>query len=118
MPEPLGDDETGVPAQLVHEFLVSICTVPNAGICQRDNGWYTAKANDEGDEQKQPNATLSKFIYTLHRTTDLRQQELVLKALHACPAMVHRYNKRGKTRRLSKTPSTHSGTLDIGSTTT
>ncbi|RCI06414.1 hypothetical protein CU098_010660 [Rhizopus stolonifer] len=52
--EETGLEETGIPADLVHHFLISICSVP-----------------DPSD--------------------DMRQQELILKILDACPELVQEY---------------------------
>jgi hypothetical protein len=83
--------ETGIPADLVHHFLISICSVPDVGVCFRDTAWYPAQANSEENSNKNArisNPTLSKFIATLKPADDMRQQELVLKILSACPELV------------------------------
>ncbi|KAJ4475724.1 hypothetical protein J3R30DRAFT_3706325 [Lentinula aciculospora] len=34
------DDEGGIPADLIHHFLLAICTRPGQALCFRDQGWY------------------------------------------------------------------------------
>jgi hypothetical protein len=88
--------ETGIPADLVHHFLISICSVPDVGVCFKDTTWYPAKpntttttTNDESNKNsKITNRVLAKFITTLKPADDMRQQELVLKILGACPELV------------------------------
>ncbi|CAG8541166.1 5541_t:CDS:2, partial [Dentiscutata heterogama] len=86
-------------AGVVHKFLLSICCVPGVGICFRDAGWYssssqgffinsTDKSKDNG-KVKLYNIILSSFIKSLKPTQDLKQQELLLKILEACPELVH-----------------------------
>ncbi|CAG8450593.1 16464_t:CDS:10 [Cetraspora pellucida] len=86
-------------ADVVHKFLLSICCVPGVGICFRDAGWYsyssprssingTDKSKDSG-KVKLNNIILSSFIKSLKPTQDLKQQELLLKILEACPELIH-----------------------------
>lgn len=89
--EETGAGETGIPADLVHHFLISICSVPDVGVCFRDTAWYHAQVNPEENNDKNSrisNPTLSKFIATLKPADDMRQQELLLKILGACPELV------------------------------
>ncbi|GAN07719.1 hypothetical protein MAM1_0173d07222 [Mucor ambiguus] len=94
-PEETVPGETGgIPADLVHHFLISICSVPDVGVCFKDTTWYPAKpaANDEANKNsKITNRVLAKFITTLKPADDMRQQELVLKILGACPELVQEY---------------------------
>ncbi|KAI7906920.1 ribosome 60S biogenesis N-terminal-domain-containing protein [Cokeromyces recurvatus] len=86
--------EAGIPADLIHHFLISICSVPNVGVCFRDTSWYNAQLNPDetiSSNGKSPhimNQVLAKFIKTLKPSDDMRQQELVLKILKACPELV------------------------------
>lgn len=88
--------ETGIPADLVHHFLISICSVPDVGVCFKDTTWYPAKPNtattttsDESNKNSRiTNRVLAKFITTLKPADDMRQQELVLKILGACPELI------------------------------
>ncbi|KAJ3798099.1 ribosome 60S biogenesis N-terminal-domain-containing protein [Lentinula aff. detonsa] len=41
------DDEGGVPADLVHHFLLALCTRPGLGLCFRDQGWYPPNRNNK-----------------------------------------------------------------------
>lgn len=84
-------DESGIPADLVHHFLISICSVPDVGVCFRDNGWYPPQIAAEDVSAKNTkfvNRVLAKFITTLKPADDMRQQELLLKILGACPELV------------------------------
>jgi len=102
--EPEGDDETDVPADLVHHFLLAITTRPGTGLCFHDRGWYPRTDETEtfeghetefGDDVKdQPssggvhNKILRNFIKTLKIGEDLRQQEVLRKIFEACPELV------------------------------
>jgi nucleolar pre-ribosomal-associated protein 1 len=89
-----------VPADVVHHFLLAICTRPGIGICFKDRGWYPRKSETEGaqdDEGDVPSRDRGKKIYnkilanilkTLKVNEDLRQQELALKIMAACPELV------------------------------
>ncbi|KAI7883289.1 hypothetical protein K492DRAFT_205560 [Lichtheimia hyalospora FSU 10163] len=95
-PEIIGEDETGIPADLAHEFLLSICTVPGEGICYKDYGWYpvasaTETQGTQSSSTKIRNKTLSRFIALLKPADDIRQQQLLLKILSACPELVSGY---------------------------
>jgi nucleolar pre-ribosomal-associated protein 1 len=94
-----GDEEDYIPANLVHHFLLAICTRPGSGICFKDRAWYGREA--EGDEPlpreeanpklrsgKIYNKILSNVVKTLKVNEDSRQQELALKILSACPELV------------------------------
>ncbi|CAG8516621.1 23336_t:CDS:2, partial [Racocetra persica] len=87
-----------VVADVVHKFLLSICCVPGVGICFRDAGWYSCSSQNsingtgkskDGDKVKLHNIILSSFIKSLKPTQDLKQQELLLKILEACPELIH-----------------------------
>ncbi|KAF7729953.1 hypothetical protein EC973_003366 [Apophysomyces ossiformis] len=98
-PEKTSPDETGIPADLVHHFLVSVCSVPGVGVCFRDSGWYppSSVADDKGETgtkmETVQNRALAKFIMSLKPVDDMRQQELLLKILSACPELVEGYWK-------------------------
>ena len=88
-----GDAQENLPADLVHHFLLAISTHPGTGICFRDNGWYPREANSEsgGDGKRQGriyNKILANFLKSLKVNEDLRQQELAIKILEACPELV------------------------------
>ncbi|KAF9046067.1 hypothetical protein BDZ89DRAFT_1155358 [Hymenopellis radicata] len=95
-----GDDD--VPADVVHHFLLAICTHPGSGVCFKDHGWYPREiAEDqrpfiEKDETtvtkgKVYNKILGNVLKNLKANEDLRQQELVIKILEACPELVASY---------------------------
>ncbi|KAI9011983.1 ribosome 60S biogenesis N-terminal-domain-containing protein [Phycomyces nitens] len=98
-PEQISPTDTGIPADLAHKFLIDTCTVPGVGVCYRDAGWYPASTLAEGNTEdgvkgvKIQNRVLSKFILSLKPADDIRQQELLLKILAACPELIESYWK-------------------------
>ncbi|KAI8984871.1 ribosome 60S biogenesis N-terminal-domain-containing protein [Trametes punicea] len=103
---PEGPDPVSVPADVVHHFLLAICTHPGAGLCFHDRGWYPREADadqrgfvdaeERYDEDGQRggrihNKILANVIKTLKVNEDPRQQELALKVLAACPELVSGY---------------------------
>ncbi|KAI0333443.1 hypothetical protein GY45DRAFT_306027 [Cubamyces sp. BRFM 1775] len=101
-----GADPESVPADVVHHFLLALCSHPGVGLCFHDRGWYPretdgdqkafADAEDRGDEATQKggriyNKILANVIKTLKVNEDPRQQELALKILAACPELVAGY---------------------------
>jgi hypothetical protein len=89
-PEEISQEgDTGVPANILHHFLISLCTVPGVGICFHESGWYPpARISEEAQTERITNRILAKFIIILKPSDDLLQQELVLKILAACPELV------------------------------
>ncbi|KAL0077698.1 ribosome 60S biogenesis N-terminal-domain-containing protein [Phycomyces blakesleeanus] len=98
-PEQISSTDTGIPADLAHKFLIDACTVPGIGVCFRDAGWYPANTLVDGNVEegvkggKIQNRVLSKFILSLKPADDIRQQELLLKILTACPELIESYWK-------------------------
>ncbi|KAG8218153.1 ribosome 60S biogenesis N-terminal-domain-containing protein [Butyriboletus roseoflavus] len=95
-----------VPADIVHHFLLAICTHPGQGICFRDRGWYLRETDEvglaepedvEGTRQKGVhvgkiyNKILANILRVLKVNEDPRQQELALKITAACPELVAGY---------------------------
>ncbi|KAF5309185.1 hypothetical protein D9619_012740 [Psilocybe cf. subviscida] len=96
------DDEDHVPANLVHHFLLAICTRPGTGICFKDRGWYPRETEEdelvakEDEENRRKsgkiyNKILANILKTLKVNEDSRQQELALKIIAACPELVAGY---------------------------
>lgn len=98
---PERDGGLHIPADVVHHFLLAICTRPGQGICFKDRGWYPRETDEyltiEEDTLSQRkgaisgkihNKILTKVLPTLKVNEDARQQELVLKILMACPELV------------------------------
>lgn len=98
-PEGTGSD--GVPADLVHHFLLALCTHPGTGLCFKDGGWYPKEDDDmkgdENDEDNQRgnvrgtrvyNVVIQQLLRHLKPTEDSRNQELALKIFRACPELV------------------------------
>ncbi|KAK5665785.1 hypothetical protein QVD99_007419 [Batrachochytrium dendrobatidis] len=125
-------------ADIVHAFFMHISTTPGVGICFSDLGWYPAvfKNNpiatigtthtlDSGtgahqflqqpkiDSGKVYNRALLRLITSLKLSDDMRQRELFLGILAACPELVHSFwasctaslsfEPRSSTRYLSNT---------------
>ncbi|KAJ7044085.1 ribosome 60S biogenesis N-terminal-domain-containing protein [Mycena alexandri] len=93
------DDPEHVPADLAHHFLLATCTRPGVGICFKDRGWYPRKsetdsalADDDVPSRDRGgriyNKILANILKTLKVNEDLRQQELALKIMAACPELV------------------------------
>jgi nucleolar pre-ribosomal-associated protein 1 len=88
-----------VPADLVHHFLLALCTRPGTGICFKDQGWYLRisdgdeKSPQDGDELSMQrggkiyNKILANVLKTLKVNEDPRQQELALEIMTACPEL-------------------------------
>ncbi|KAL4075510.1 ribosome 60S biogenesis N-terminal-domain-containing protein [Scleroderma citrinum] len=101
---PESEGGSHVPADVVHHFLLAICSRPGQGICFKDHGWYPRETDEinpvEEDDLAQRkgrvlgkvyNKILSRVLPTLKVNEDARQQELVLKILLACPELVTGY---------------------------
>ncbi|KJA21610.1 hypothetical protein HYPSUDRAFT_87850 [Hypholoma sublateritium FD-334 SS-4] len=97
-----GEDDEHIPANLVHHFLLAICTRPGVGICFKDRGWYPREVEGEDwlpkvDDDiirkngKVYNKILANILKTLKVNEDSRQQELAIKILSACPELVAGY---------------------------
>ncbi|KAI9259929.1 ribosome 60S biogenesis N-terminal-domain-containing protein [Sporodiniella umbellata] len=94
-PEPISSEETAIPADIVHHFLISACSVVDVGVCYRDNGWYPMQISsiEEDKQSKIANRVLIKFMNTLKPADDMRQQELLLKILGSCPELIKEFWK-------------------------
>lgn len=92
-----------VPADIVHHFLLAICTHPGQGICFRDRGWYPRETDEDGLADQEDvggtrqkgahggriyNKILANVLRALKVNEDPRQQELALKITAACPELV------------------------------
>lgn len=94
-----GSDAENIPADVVHHFLLAICTHRGIGICFADNGWYPRRENEVSSSQKGSgsekgkvhNKILANVLKMLKVNDDARQQELALKVLRACPELVAGY---------------------------
>jgi len=100
---PEGSEEDQVPADVVHHFLLAICTRPGTGVCFKERGWYPRETDDDSkvDDEDETvtrtrriyNKILANTLRVLKVNEDSRQQELALKILSACPELVARYVK-------------------------
>lgn len=87
-------------AQLVHEFMMALCTKPGVGICFQDAAWYppstltatttVEKASSENNKHIF-NKTLSQLLTHLRPTENIMQQQLTVSILTACPELVRLY---------------------------
>ena len=97
-----------MPADVVHHFLLALCSRPGVGLCFADRGWYPRETDEEqrsngdvGDGRTEVDTTqkggkiynkiLANIVKTLKVNEDPRQQELALKILSACPELVSGY---------------------------
>src|ERR1700733_765272 len=96
-----GAEPEHIPADLVHHFLLAICTRPGIGICFKDRGWYP-RASETDDtipqEDEAPkkggrihNKIIANILKSLKVNEDARQQELALKIMAACSELVSGY---------------------------
>jgi hypothetical protein len=95
-----GPEPDHIPADLVHHFMLAICTRPGTGVCFRDQGWYPRVSDTDdgvvhGEEElksqrggKIHNIILANILKTLKINEDPRQQELSVKVMEACPELV------------------------------
>ncbi|ELU36766.1 hypothetical protein AG1IA_09204 [Rhizoctonia solani AG-1 IA] len=103
------------PADVVHHFLLALCTKPGTGICFKSRGWYPRPSEnpfedlrpagkDEGGEEEGSEANskgtvynplLLKLLRTLRPAVDARQHELAVRILNACPDLVGAYFAKG-----------------------
>ncbi|KAF9207962.1 hypothetical protein BGZ49_010158 [Haplosporangium sp. Z 27] len=84
-------------AQLIHGFMMALCTTPGVGICFQDAAWYppstlrstTSVEKQSGEGTKHIfNKTISQLLTHLRPTEHILQQELVVSILTACPELV------------------------------
>ncbi|CAE6418313.1 unnamed protein product [Rhizoctonia solani] len=103
------------PADVVHHFLLALCTKPGTGLCFRSRGWYPRPSENPFDEQGPAgkdegageedgetsakgtvyNPLLLKLLRTLRPAADARQHELAVRILKACPDLVGPYFAKG-----------------------
>ena len=105
---PEGEDAEAIPADVVHHFLLALCSHPGVGLCFHDRGWYPRETDsdqhvpadtdertphDAGSSKgsKVHNKILANVLKTLKVNEDPRQQELALKIFAACPELVAGY---------------------------
>lgn len=91
-----------IPADLVHQFMLTIMTRPGLGICFKDRGWYPrditsdeltpdgpdVNITEESGRAKIYNKILANVIKVLKLNEDPRQWELASRILSACPELV------------------------------
>lgn len=93
------DNDEYVPADLVHHYLLAICTCPGTGICFKDKGWYPRDAGPDYVDAKEDeelrkgtgkihNRILAYVLKSLKVNEDSRQQDLAIKILAACPELI------------------------------
>ena len=100
--DPEGPTVDDVTADVVHHFLLAICTRPGTGICFQDCGWYpreNAEVDEVSPEMAGPsksssriyNKILANILRSLKVNEDARQQELAYRILKACPELIAGY---------------------------
>ncbi|CAE6338620.1 unnamed protein product [Rhizoctonia solani] len=103
------------PADVVHHFLLALCTKPGTGLCFRSKGWYPRPSENPFEEQRPAgkeggaeeedgemstkgtvyNPLLLKLLRTLRPAVDARQHELAVRILNVCPDLVGVYFAKG-----------------------
>ncbi|KZT20563.1 hypothetical protein NEOLEDRAFT_1140540 [Neolentinus lepideus HHB14362 ss-1] len=97
-----GSEPDQIPADLVHHFMLAICSRPGVGVCFKDRGWYPRETEEEDPEDREGkignqrgsriyNKILLNVLKVLKVNEDPRQQELGLKILGVCPELVAVY---------------------------
>ena len=84
-------------ADRAHSFMMKLCTIPNNGICFQDNGWHERINNNLEWSSDGPylfNPLLSKLLLELKIVDDLKQRELFLAIIKACPELVEQFWKK------------------------
>ncbi|KAK7040796.1 hypothetical protein VNI00_009702 [Paramarasmius palmivorus] len=99
--ESSNENDPQITADLVHHFLLALCTRPGQGVCFRDRGWYPpldgesaeseSSQNGAGGRSRVYNKILSNVLKNLKANEDLRQQELALRIMGSCPELVAGY---------------------------
>ena len=79
-----------IPADLVHHFLLAICTRPGGWDPRESEHWWPEHKQrlEQVDLPKIYNEILANILKTLKVNEDSRQQELALKIMLACPELV------------------------------
>ncbi|KAF9403252.1 hypothetical protein BGX21_005853 [Mortierella sp. AD011] len=93
--EPVPNSDQTI-AQVMHGFMMALCTTPGVGICFQDATWYppsTLKSLGSVEKSSEGakhvfNKTLSQLLTHLRPTEHILQQELVVSILTACPELV------------------------------
>lgn len=102
---PETSDPESIPADLIHHFLLALCTRPGIGLCFKEAGWYPREEGDQketeevddrakGNEGRRHgsskiyNVVIGQLLKHLKPTEDARQQELALRIFQASPELV------------------------------
>ncbi|KAL1732959.1 ribosome 60S biogenesis N-terminal-domain-containing protein [Schizophyllum commune] len=100
----LYDNPSDETRDVLHHFLLAICTRPGTGVCFRDRGWYpredlsdvalpstSTTTSSTSTTHKIHNRILAHLLKHLKPNEDPRQHELTLRILAACPELVTGY---------------------------
>ncbi|KAI5834791.1 hypothetical protein K523DRAFT_368872 [Schizophyllum commune Tattone D] len=100
----LYDNPSDETRDVLHHFLLAICTRPGTGVCFRDRGWYpredlsdaalpstSTTTSSTSSTHKIHNRILAHLLKHLKPNEDPRQHELTLRILAACPELVTGY---------------------------
>lgn len=96
------------PQRLAHDYLLYVCTDPNAGVLRQFSGWYPPgllKHADDGSRDDDPsntfdryktkvpvrNSILAAFAQTLRPTANMLESELLIQIFRAAPELVADY---------------------------
>ncbi|KAI9356524.1 ribosome 60S biogenesis N-terminal-domain-containing protein [Zopfochytrium polystomum] len=87
-PNNISEDGESTVADVVHNFLWNLCTIPGKGICNVGPGWFSNPAASKGKSQ---GGTLLRWLTSLHPHQSLLHQQILLEVLKNCPDLVHLY---------------------------
>ncbi|KAF8756649.1 Ribosome 60S biogenesis N-terminal [Rhizoctonia solani] len=86
------------PADVVHHFLLALCTKPGTGICFKSRGWHPRPSENPFEDLRpagKDEEVKRKLLRTLRPAVDARQHELAVRILNACPDLVGAYFAKG-----------------------
>ncbi|KAF2396733.1 hypothetical protein EJ06DRAFT_516420 [Trichodelitschia bisporula] len=98
----VASDDSEPPLQdVVHEFMLLVCTSPAAGVIRPSTGWYPLGADQDEEVQYQSapirNRALAEFLPTLRPYANDLERELMVSIFDAVPELVAHYFSRKST---------------------
>ncbi|KAJ3175652.1 hypothetical protein HK101_010603 [Irineochytrium annulatum] len=108
IPSNVNTDGSKTVADLAHDFLLHLCTIPGTGVCHADTGWFrrsiitnfdldtadSTPAESSGSGKKQPrlkNTVLLRWATFLKPTEMPLELTILLQLLRSCPELVQPY---------------------------
>ncbi|KAJ3412602.1 nucleolar pre-ribosomal-associated protein 1 [Chytridiales sp. JEL 0842] len=95
IPTNIGPDGTSTVADVVHTFLMHLCTKPGSGICYEDLGWFhgIVKSEDQSNQKtgRFRNTVLLRWAGFLRPTEIELEKVALLELLRNCPELVQPY---------------------------